>query len=126
MKKPEFLTDEQMKELERFVCDRERISDFAKKAIIWLLRQSENLTKEVSLKFPESPKRVRNLGRAFAFAAHDISLNNLIKEMGGSMVLYGYNSETAGLGASLAFKYYSKGEETLLLDINEIKAINLT
>lgn len=129
------LSDKQMEELESIVWANDRISIFAKKAIIWLLRQSENLTKEINLKFPKKPKRTFKLGREFAHGAHDIyvdlgekkrkHLGDIIKQMGGSMVLYGYHGPEAGLGASLAFDYYSKGEKELPLMLEEIQAVEL-
>ncbi|TSC81740.1 MAG: hypothetical protein G01um101420_845 [Parcubacteria group bacterium Gr01-1014_20] len=47
--KPPAITDRQMAALEAIIIKSKDANDFAKRAIIWTLRQTENLTKSVAL-----------------------------------------------------------------------------
>lgn len=47
--KPPHMSDAQMDALERFIAASSNASEFAKKVIIWTLRQTQNLTRPVAL-----------------------------------------------------------------------------
>jgi hypothetical protein len=50
---PQRMTGGQMQALEEYIALSPDGTDFGRKAMIWLLRQSENLTKSVAASFPE-------------------------------------------------------------------------
>jgi hypothetical protein len=120
------LTDEQMKELEEAIrqCSI-KITSFAKKAFIFMLRKSENLTKPVALKFKQDNPSEEGHGTEVAFAAHSCPINAVIRRLGSPFFFFGYYSKNYGLGASLDLEYYSQEEEQLVFTFDEIEAIEI-
>jgi hypothetical protein len=128
------ITDEQMKEIEKMIIrffNLGKMSLFAAKGLIFLLRKSENLTKGVALTF--DVKNQLDQGREVSFAAHDISssgagtnrINGLLAKMNHLFRLYGYH-DWFGLGASLCpGDSGHKKEEKIFFTIEEIESIQI-
>ena len=128
----------QMESLEKAISS-SSFTEFAKKALIWMLEKSENLTKQISLSFPPAHSR---LGRQVAFGIHNvcgsgghsIRINDLMKRIGTPMFFSShgghyvgdrFNARTGGFTAWLAIRAYSDEAEKLPLNIDEIKAMKI-
>jgi len=131
------LTDEQMKEVERAILQfysSGKISLFAAKGLIFLLRKSGNLTKEVTIRFNDLIPSQKKKGREVSYAAHDICgssgagdnrVNNVIRRMGSLFYFFGHYSETIGLGATLSLIHPRKKTEKISFTVNEIENMEL-
>lgn len=120
------LTDQQMRELEEAICQQSiKITSFAKKALIFMLRKSENLTKPLALKFKTDNPSDEGRGTEIAFAAYDCPINAVIKQMGSPFLFFGYYSIDYGLGASLDSEYYSHIEKQIVFTFDEIEAVEI-
>lgn len=87
-------TDEQMVKIRRYIIKSPDASDFAKKAVLWLLRKSENLTKPVSLSFA---RRHESCTIEVCKGIHDMDsangqtrLSDFLKELGINEMFFYY------------------------------------
>ncbi|OGZ26597.1 MAG: hypothetical protein A2365_00295 [Candidatus Nealsonbacteria bacterium RIFOXYB1_FULL_40_15] len=112
-----------LKTVEQAIME-EPISEFAQKALIYLLRASEGLTVPVTLRF--SPT-LREPGREIAKAAKAVynrgAVNNLLEKMRATVFFYGYD-DPCGLGASLGTTLTDgPPERQLHFTVEEIQSI---
>ncbi len=131
--------DALMERLKKIISSSLKLNDFVKQTLIWMLEQTENLSKEVFLSFLP---RHKDIGEAVAFGVDDVccgsadssGVNHLLKEMGISMMFSsceGYYVENyfdpsySGFTIWISSKEYDHGATKLPLDLEAIKAVKL-
>ncbi len=137
--KPPKLTDKQVENIEYLIATSKNATDFAKKVIIWFVRQTKNLTKQVALSVPEeflgepanqiqdgvhdmSSVSGTQIGIVFAVAGTEMRLQH----HGGSFV--GKKDFRSGPGRTIwcAYEGYSRNVELLAPPTQEqLNEINL-
>jgi len=112
--KTKALTSDQVDKLERFISCSPDATEFAKKALIWMLRQSQGMTKTVCLTFTPDKS---SLGRQVAHGVHDMRSAN------GSTFINRFLDE---LGAPMSFSsrsgYYTGKKTSLISGQRDIQA----
>ena len=132
------VTSSQMDALERFIAASRDASEFAKKAVIWMLRQTAGLTRPVCLSFP--PERAK-FGKQAAYGVHDMCsklgsthIDDFMRKMGtpmklsahgGSYVKGELDSESGGYTVWVSPRRYDHGAERLEVDIRAIRSVEL-
>jgi hypothetical protein len=133
------INDNQIAALEEFLIASANLkTDFAKKAVIWLLRQTNRLADEICVSFP---KEIGDRAREVGFGIHDINSCNcstqislVLKAMGSHMIFEShcggyvddeFDAKAGGYTVWIARSYYDHGVPRLELDLEAIEAISL-
>lgn len=138
---PPRMTDKQMRSLEETIGRSKDATDLAKRAIIWALRQTDNLSRPVALSIPGSLHA--ELAQQMSHGAHDMVSSNgsthlgtFLHGMGTEMYLMHHMGIMApkttprrmargGYTIWWAFRFYDRQVTVLKPNLAEILAVRL-
>jgi hypothetical protein len=138
--RPPRLSDDQIKCLEYLIAVSKNATSFAKKVIIWLLHQTENLTKQVALSVPdeflgEPSRQIQNGEHDMCSSNGTTHIGTILGAAGTQMSLMGhcgrfsenfFCSDIGGCTIWFAYVFYSRDAE--LVDpptIEDLEKIDL-
>ena len=107
------LSEDQIQALERIIQFSFNLTDLSRKFLIWLIRESEMLTKQVCIIFLDHPectlKECREIIRGVSDVVHSrISLNQILTIMGSKMKISHYSNISNASHVEMAFDKYAQ------------------
>ena len=133
------INDHQIEALEEIIiCSADVKTDFAKKAIIWLIRQTHRLSDEVCISFP---KEMGDKSSEVAHGIHDMNscggtthISLVLHAMGSHMIFEShcggyvdgnFDPKAGGYTFWISRNFYDHSTPRLELDLEAIEAISL-